>query len=163
TQAKVLRVLEQGELEKVGSQKLIVVNVRVIAATNKQLEEEIEQGHFRADLFFRLNVVPIHVPSLRERKEDIPLLVAYFPDNYSRANNFPVKTFAKELIARFQEMQWKGNIRELRNVVERLILMSSGTEVTVRDMENVIPGHVEGGQRKDLDQSLSQLETLKDF
>jgi two-component system nitrogen regulation response regulator NtrX len=164
TQAKVLRVLEQGELEKVGSSRLIVVDVRVIAATNKALEEEIENGHFRADLFFRLNVVPIHVPALRERKEDIPLLVRHFSDNYSREMNSPAKTFSRDVLERFQEMPWKGNIRELRNVVERLILLSSGNEITLQDLESIIPGTGEPAQRQqDLDLSLSQLETLKDF
>jgi two-component system nitrogen regulation response regulator NtrX len=149
TQAKVLRVLEQGELEKVGSSKLVVVNVRVIAATNKQLEEEIEAGRFRDDLFFRLNVVPIFVPPLRERKPDIPVLVKHFADNYSRENNFPPKSFTKEALDRFQDLPWKGNIRELRNVVERLVLMSSGNEIALNDIEVIIP--------------LEQLETLKDF
>jgi two-component system nitrogen regulation response regulator NtrX len=156
-------VLEQGELEKVGSSKLVVVNVRVIAATNKLLEEEIEAGRFREDLFFRLNVVPIFVPPLRERKADIPLLVKHFADNYCRENNFPPKTFRKEVLERFQELPWKGNIRELRNVVERLILMTSGNEIGLPDVETVIPGALVEQQPKDIDLSLEQLETLKDF
>src|SRR5262249_33044056 len=135
TQAKVLRVLEQGELEKVGSTKAIVVNVRVIAATNKPLEEEIENGRFRADLFFRLNVIPVYVPPLRERKSDIPLLARYFAENYGRENNFPLKTFSREVMDRFVDMPWMGNIRELRNVVERLILMSPNSEVSVSDLD----------------------------
>ena len=164
TQAKVLRVLEQGELEKVGSSKLIVVNVRVIAATNKKLEEEIENGHFRADLFFRLNVVPIFVPSLRDRKEDIPMLVRHFAELYSRENNIPVKTFNAEVIERFKEFRWKGNIRELRNTVERLILMSPANEIAIQDLAEVSPAGVElKTEGKDLDISLAQLETLKDF
>ncbi len=164
TQAKVLRVLEQGELEKVGSSKLIVVNVRVIAATNKKLEEEIENGHFRADLFFRLNVVPIFVPSLRDRTEDIPMLVRHFAELYSRENNIPVKTFNAEVIERFKEFRWKGNIRELRNTVERLILMSPANEIAIQDLAEVSPAGVElKTEGKDLDLSLSQLETLKDF
>src|SRR5262249_8103164 len=101
TQAKVLRVLEQGELEKVGSSRLIVVNVRVIAATNKPLEHEIEEGRFREDLFFRLNVVPLFVPPLRERREDIPHLVRYFAENYSKESNSPPKTFSREVIQFF--------------------------------------------------------------
>jgi two-component system nitrogen regulation response regulator NtrX len=164
TQAKVLRVLEQGELEKVGSSKLIVVNVRVIAATNKNLEEEIENGHFRADLFFRLNVVPIYVPSLRERKEDIPALARHFAELYSRENNVPVKTFNPEVIERFKEFRWKGNIRELRNTVDRLILMSSSNEITLQDLAEISPAGMETKtEGKDLDLSLAQLETLKDF
>jgi two-component system nitrogen regulation response regulator NtrX len=164
TQAKVLRVLEQGELEKVGSSKLIVVNVRVIAATNKNLEEEIENGHFRADLFFRLNVVPLFVPPLRDRKEDIPALVRHFSELYSRENNIPLKTFNAEVIERFKEFRWKGNIRELRNTVERLILMSPSNEITLQDLTEVSPTGIEGKtEGKDLDLSLAQLETLKDF
>ncbi len=162
TQAKVLRVLEQGELEKVGGSKLVVVNVRVIAATNKPLEEEIEEDRFREDLFFRLNVIPVHAPPLRERKSDIPLLVKYLAENYCTENNFPLKTFSREVLDRFQAMTWKGNIRELRNVVERLILMSPGNEITSRDVESVLPVTT-GAVQKDFDLSLAQLETLKDF
>ncbi len=162
TQAKVLRVLEQGELEKVGGSKLVVVNVRVITATNKPLEEEIEEGRFRTDLFFRLNVIPVYAPPLRDRKSDIPVLVKYLAENYCAENNFPLKTFSPEVIDRFQSMTWKGNIRELRNVVERLILMSPGNEITSRDVEAILPGST-GASQKDLDLSLSQLETLKDF
>lgn len=168
TQAKVLRVLEQGELEKVGSSRLIVVNVRVIAATNKALEEEIETGQFRADLFFRLNVVPVYVPALRERRDDIPLLVQYFAENYSRELNVPVKQFSAEVIERFKQMPWRGNIRELRNVVERLILMSTGNEVTVKDVNANLPSEIGSGPEalkggKEAGLSLAQLETLKDF
>lgn len=163
TQAKVLRVLEQGELEKVGGSRLIVVNVRVIAATNKPLEEEIDAGRFRADLFFRLNVIPIDVPPLRERKSDIPLLVKYFTENYCQENNFPMKIFTAAVLERFKDLQWKGNIRELRNVVERLILMSPGNEITAVDVDSILPGSAEPTGQKDLDVSLSQLETLKDF
>lgn len=164
TQAKVLRVLEQGELEKIGGSKLIVVNVRVIAATNKPLEEEIERGRFRADLFFRLNVIPMFVPPLRERRSDIPLLVRHFAENYCRENNFPVKTFSPEVLETFQSMPWKGNIREVRNVVERLILMSSNNEITMQDVATIIPTAT--GTKpveKELDFSLADLETLKDF
>lgn len=163
TQAKVLRVLEQGELEKIGSSKLIVVNVRVIAATNKPLEEEIENERFRADLFFRLNVVPIYVPALRERKPDIPLLVKYFAENYSRENNFPVKSFSSEVLEHFKDLPWKGNIRELRNVVERLILMSPGAQIEMRDVDSAIPGSAPAIKSKDTDLSFGELETLKDF
>ena len=163
TQAKVLRVLEQGELEKVGGSKLVVVNVRVIAATNKNLEEEIEAGRFRADLFFRLNVIPIYVPSLRERVVDIPLLVKHFSELYALENNFAPKEFSKEVLEKFQSLPWKGNIRELRNVVERLVLMSPGPAITVQDLEANILGMVGEVKTRELDLSLGQLETLKDF
>jgi two-component system nitrogen regulation response regulator NtrX len=163
TQAKVLRVLEQGEVEKVGSSKLVVVNVRVIAATNKPLEEEIEADRFREDLFFRLNVVPIFVPPLRDRKADIPVLTKHFAENYCRENNFPPKTFSRDVLEYFQDLSWKGNIRELRNVVERLVLMSSGNEITLQDVEAIVPGTAVEQKRQDMDLSLEQLETLKDF
>lgn len=162
TQAKVLRVLEQGELEKVGSPRLIVVNVRVIAATNKPLEQEIEDGHFREDLFFRLNVVPLYVPPLRERREDIPVLVRHFAENYSKESNFPVKTFSRDVLQFFQDLPWKGNIRELRNVVERLVLMSSGNEINMKDVQSLMPGAAAATQPAG-DLNLAQLETLKDF
>ena len=153
----------RGELEKAGSSKLVVVNVRVIAATNKMLEEEIEAGRFREDLFFRLNVVPIFVPPLRERRTDIPLLVKHLADNYCREKSFPPKTFRKEVLDRFQELPWKGNIRELRNVVERLILMTSGNEIMLADTETVIPGALVEQQQKDIDLSLEQLGNLEGF
>lgn len=163
TQAKVLRVLEQGELEKVGGSKLVVVNVRVIAATNKNLEEEIEAGRFRADLFFRLNVIPIYVPALRERLSDIALLVRHFAHLYALDNNFAPKQFSPEVLEKFQSLPWKGNIRELRNVVERLVLMSPGNMITLQDLEANIPGMVGEVKTRELDLSLGQLETLKDF
>ncbi|HJZ12503.1 MAG TPA: sigma-54 dependent transcriptional regulator, partial [Acidobacteriota bacterium] len=163
TQAKVLRVLEQGELEKVGGSRMVVVNVRVIAATNKRLEEEIEGGRFRADLFFRLNVIPIQVPPLRERREDIPLLVSHFAEIYSRENNFPVKTFALDVLRFFQDLPWNGNIRELKNVVERLFLMSPGTEIGMSDVNTYLPGGAIDTKMREAELSLSQLETLKDF
>jgi two-component system nitrogen regulation response regulator NtrX len=163
TQAKVLRVLEQGELEKIGSAKLIVVNVRVIAATNKPLEEEIEHDRFREDLFFRLNVVPIYVPSLRERKSDIPFLVKHFTENYSRENNCPMKSFSSEVMEHFKDLPWKGNIRELRNVVERLILMSPGSQIHLQDLQATIPGAAPAVKGKDAGLSFGELETLKDF
>jgi two-component system nitrogen regulation response regulator NtrX len=163
TQAKVLRVLEQGELEKVGGSRLVVVNVRVIAATNKNLEEEIEADKFRADLFFRLNVVPIYAPPLRDRVTDIPLLIKHFADHYAIENNFQPKRFSQEVIDRFQSFSWKGNIRELRNVVERLMLMSAGDQVTLQDLETNIPSMAPISTSRDLDVSLGELETLKDF
>jgi len=163
TQAKVLRVLEQGELEKVGGSKLVVVNVRVIAATNKNLEEEIEGGKFRADLFFRLNVLPIYVPPLRERLADIPLLVKYFADHYLAENNFQPKRFSQEVMDRFQSFSWKGNIRELRNVVERLVLMSPGEQITLQDLEVNIPSMGGASKTHELDVSWGDLVTLKDF
>jgi len=134
TQAKVLRVLQEQELERLGSNRIIKVDVRVIAATNKNLEEEIDRGAFREDLFYRLNVVPIHVPPLRDRKEDIPALVRHFADLFSRENNFKRKTFTVAAMERLKQNHWRGNIRELRNFVERLMIMSTGDAIDVPDL-----------------------------
>lgn len=133
-QTKVLRVLQENELTRVGSDKTIKVNVRVLAATNKDLKKEIERGTFREDLFHRLNVIPIHVPTLDERKEDIPLLVAHFSEQISAEQGIPTKSFSAEAVQALQARTWTGNIRELRNVVERLIILS-GKEISREDVE----------------------------
>ena len=134
TQAKVLRVLQEGEVERLGSARTIKVDVRVIAATNKNLEEEIEKGHFREDLYFRLAVIPIYVPPLRERPEDIPLLVRHFMEHFSRENNVRPKRITPAALEALQRYRWKGNIRELRNTVERLIIMTGGDTIEVADL-----------------------------
>src|SRR5947207_9525338 len=125
TQAKVLRVLQEGEVERLGSARTIKVDVRVIAATNKNLEEEIEKGHFREDLYFRLAVIPIYVPPLRERPEDVPPLVKHFMEQISRDSNVRPKRPAPAALEVLQRSRWKGNIRELRTTVERLRIMSA--------------------------------------
>ena len=129
TQAKVLRVLQEQELERLGSNRVIKVDVRVIAATNKNLEEEIDRHTFREDLFYRLNVVPIHVPALRERRDDMPALVRHFADLFARDNNFRRKTFTAPAMEKLKQQHWRGNIRELRNFVERLVIMTSGDSI----------------------------------
>ena len=134
TQAKVLRVLQEQELERLGSNKVIKVDVRVIAATNKNLEEEIDRNTFREDLFYRLNVVPIHVPALRERRDDIPALVRHFADLFARDNNFHRKTFTVAAMERLRQQHWRGNIRELRNFVERLVIMTGDDAVDAKDI-----------------------------
>ncbi len=134
TQAKVLRVLQEQELERLGSNRIIKVDVRVIAATNKNLEEEILRGTFREDLFYRLNVIPIHVPPLRDRKDDLASLVRHFADLFSRENNFRRKTFTATAMDRLKQHHWRGNIRELRNFVERLIIMSPSDQIDVKDL-----------------------------
>src|SRR5260221_998986 len=138
TQAKVLRVLQEGEVERLGSAKTATVDVRVIAATNKDLEEEIEKGTFREDLYFRLAVIPIAVPPLRERPEDIPMLVKHYLDTLSRENNQKPKRIAPAAIETMKRYRWRGNIRELRNTVERLIIMSAGDIIDVPDLPDVI-------------------------
>jgi len=134
-QTKVLRVLQENELTRVGSDKSIKVNVRVFAATNKDLKKEIELGNFREDLFHRLNVIPIHVPSLNDRKEDIPLLVSHFCEIICLEQGILPKKFESETIEAMQNKDWTGNIRELRNVVERLIILG-GDNITLQDFES---------------------------
>jgi two-component system nitrogen regulation response regulator NtrX len=134
TQAKVLRVLQEGEVERVGSSRTIKVDVRVIAATNKVLEREIERGTFREDLFFRLSVIPIFVPPLRERNEDIPVLVRHFLGVFTRENNFRPRRITPPAMDALQRHRWKGNIRELRNAVERTIIMTPGETIDVDDL-----------------------------
>ena len=133
-QAKVLRVLEEQRFEPVGSNTTVKVDVRIIAATNKRLDEEIERGVFRADLFYRLNVIPFEVPPLRERREDIPLLTAHFNRKYSAAYARAPKTFADEAMERLSAYDWPGNVRELRNTVERVVIMSIKEKITAADL-----------------------------
>ena len=138
TQAKVLRVLQEGEVERLGSARTIKVDVRVIAATNKNLEEEIEKGNFREDLYFRLAVIPIRVPPLRERPDDIPLLVRHYMEYFSRENNTRPKRITNAALESMQRYRWKGNIRELRNTVERLIIMTGSDSIDVADLPGAI-------------------------
>jgi two-component system nitrogen regulation response regulator NtrX len=138
TQAKVLRVLQEGEVERIGSARTIRVDVRVVAATNKDLEREIEQGRFREDLYFRLSVIPIRVPPLRERPEDIPLLVRHFTELFSRENNRRPARFTPAAIEYLQRARWKGNVRELRNTVERLLIMTPRDVIDVADVRDVL-------------------------
>src|SRR5204862_5816842 len=138
TQAKVLRVLQEGEVERLGSARTIKVDVRVIAATNKNLEEEIEKGSFREDLYFRLAVIPIHVPPLRERPGDIPLLVRHYMETFSRENNTRPKRITPAAVDALQRYRWKGNIRELKNTVERMIIMTGGDTIDVADLPGTV-------------------------
>jgi two-component system nitrogen regulation response regulator NtrX len=138
TQAKVLRVLQEGEVERLGSARTIKVDVRVIAATNKDLEAEIDRGTFREDLYFRLSVIPIRVPPLRDRREDIPALVRHFVDVFSRENNRRPQRFTPAALDFMQKARWKGNVRELKNTVERLLIMTPGDAIDLEDLRDVI-------------------------
>lgn len=142
TQSKVLRVLEEGEVQKVGSSKINKVDVRVIAATNKDLGKEKKEGTFREDLYFRLDVISIYSPSLREKKEDIPLLVEYFSKIYAEENNFKVKKFSEDMVEAMMKYPWKGNVRELKNVVERLIIMTEADIIERQDLPERIRGEI---------------------
>jgi two-component system, NtrC family, nitrogen regulation response regulator NtrX len=136
-QAKVLRALQEGKITRVGADKDINVDVRVVAATNKDLLKEVEDKNFRLDLYHRLGVIIIHVPSLNDRREDIPLLVDYFLDMIAAEYGQPKKAIEKEAMSALQQYNWTGNIRELRNVVERLIILSAKT-ITKEDVESYV-------------------------
>jgi len=159
-QAKVLRALEQGVVTRVGGSKPIKVDVRVVAATNKGLAEEIEGGRFREDLFYRLNVVPVHIPPLRERREDIPMLVRHFAEVTARADRVAPKRFTDEAVARLLALEWPGNVRELRNTVERLLILSGGEQVRGEDIDLLVGG---GAGASGMGAELLSAETFGDF
>jgi two-component system nitrogen regulation response regulator NtrX len=144
TQAKLLRVLQEGVVTRVGGSKSIQVDVRVLAATNKDIGAEIAESRFREDLYYRLNVVEIEVPPLRTRLEDIPLLVAHFTETLSAGGGVPRKQFSEDAIRRLRARTWPGNVRELRNAVERLLILSPGKVVGGGDVGRLLPGGDEG-------------------
>jgi two-component system, NtrC family, nitrogen regulation response regulator NtrX len=159
-QAKVLRVLQDGVVTRIGGAKPVEVDVRVLAATNKNLEAEIGEQRFREDLFYRLNVVPIHVPPLRERREDIPLLVAHFVNVLTKREGVAARTVSPDAVERLAKLDWPGNVRELRNAIERLLILASGPRVTADDVGRLGGGH-------DTDQtglgSLLDCKTFEEF
>jgi len=158
TQAKVLRVLQNGEVEPVGAERTVQVDVRVVAATNRNLEDEIAAGRFREDLFYRLNVIPVRTPALREHLEDLPLLVDHFVRRYADQNNYKAKELVPDAIAHLKALPWKGNVRELKNLVERLLILSPGEKVTREDVLGAT-----GGARPELSTSLLAVATLREF
>ena len=137
TQAKVLRILQERCFERVGGTRLVSVDVRIIAATNKELDEEIRQGRFREDLYYRLNVVPFRVPALRERPADIRLLIPYFMDQFHRREGRESKVFLPETLEMLRSYDWPGNVRELRNIVERILIMTPGRVISPADIPNL--------------------------
>jgi two-component system nitrogen regulation response regulator NtrX len=153
TQAKVLRVIETQEFQRVGGNKNINVDVRIIAATNKDLREEGKKGSFREDLFFRLNVIPLFIPPLRERKEDIPILVEYFLDSLAAEYGRPPRKILPEALKYLQSYDWPGNVRELKNVIERLVIMTPSNRIDAKNL--FIPVEHEGPD-------YFQYKTLKD-
>ena len=158
TQAKVLRVLQNGEVEPVGSHDLVRVDVRVLAATNRSLEEEIAEGRFREDLYYRLNVLPIGTPPLREHLDDIPELVDYFVRRYAATNNLRPGEFSSSAISRLQAMEWHGNVRELKNIIERLLILGEDARIEGSTVAASI-----GGEQDDLASLLSSATTLRQF
>jgi two-component system nitrogen regulation response regulator NtrX len=156
-QAKVLRVLQDNVITRIGGAKPISVDVRVIAATNKTLESEIAAGKFREDLYYRLNVVPIHVPPIRERREDIPTLAQYFVATLSAREGIPPRTFTQDALERLTSLDWPGNVRELRNTVERLLILAPDSEISARDIDRL------AGQRVLDDAGLATLTQCRTF
>lgn len=138
TQVKLLRVLQEREFEPLGSTRTISVDIRIIAATNKNLEEEVKEGNFREDLFYRLNVVPIEVPPLRRRKEDIPLLAKHFLNVYREKNQIPIKGFLSQTVDLMMRYDWPGNIRELENAIERAVLLCRGEYISLDDLPHPV-------------------------
>ena len=156
-QAKVLRVLQDGVVTRIGGAKPVQVDVRVLAATNKMVEEEITAGRFREDLYYRLNVVPVHVPPLRERREDIPLLVMHFTSVLSEREGVAPRVVEPEAVRCLTEFDWPGNVRELRNTIERLLILSAGPRVTEADVDRLV------GRRATEETSLGALGSAKTF
>lgn len=134
TQAKILRILQEQRFQRVGGSRFIQVDVRVVAATNKNLEEEIKAGRFREDLYHRLNVIPVEVPPLRDRREDIPLLVEEFVEEFCKGRGYPRRQFSDGVMEAFKQYTWPGNVRELKNVVERLLILARSQVVEVADL-----------------------------
>jgi DNA-binding NtrC family response regulator len=141
-QAKLLRALEERRIERLGGNESIAVDVRIISATHRPLEQEIAAGNFRADLFYRLRVVTVEIPPLRERREDIPLLAETFARMASERYGLPARSLAPSALRRLLEYEWPGNVRELRNVIERAAVLAEGEELTARDLpEEIKDGH----------------------
>jgi DNA-binding NtrC family response regulator len=130
-QVKLLRVLQERVVERVGSNQPVKVDIRLIAATNRDLEQAVKDGHFREDLFYRLNVVPLHMPSLRERREDVPLLAAHFAAKAAEKHDRPLPALDAALADALHEYDWPGNVRELENLVERLVVLTQGARLGV--------------------------------
>ncbi|MBI5730195.1 MAG: sigma-54-dependent Fis family transcriptional regulator [Ignavibacteriales bacterium] len=157
-QAKVLRAIEEGKIERVGGNSKIDVNVRIISATNKDLQEEIKKGNFREDLYHRLNVIPIHIPPLRERKDDIPLLIEHFSKIICDKNKFAQKKYSDAAIKALQSLTWKGNVRELKNVVERIVIMVPKTDINEKDISMFTPN-----QGSNVDDLLNISNSFQEF
>jgi transcriptional regulator with GAF, ATPase, and Fis domain len=146
-------VLQEGEFERIGNAKTIKVDVRIIAATNRKLSQEIKNGNFREDLYYRLNVFPIHIPPLRERKEDIPLLVNYFVINFSRKVGKNIETISQSTIDQLTEYNWPGNVRELENIIERAVITNEGNKLKLSEvLPKVTPTISSEGESKTLEE-----------
>ncbi len=158
TQAKILRILEEQRFERVGGSRPIQVDARIVAATNKNLEEEIARGTFREDLYHRINVIPLHVPALRERREDIPLLAAHFLQELAQENETPPKTIGPKALEALANLPWPGNVRELKNFIWRLAILSPSPHIDLNNLSLASPAAAEAATR-----GLEGLLTLSDF
>ncbi|WP_103030368.1 sigma-54-dependent transcriptional regulator [Salinibacter altiplanensis] len=161
-QAKVLRVLEENEIERVGGEHTIPVDVRVVAATNKDLMEEIEAGQFREDLYHRIGVILIDVPPLRDRREDIPLLTRHIAERVAQRNGLPPKDFSEEAIQRLQRYDWRGNVRELHNVVERLLILAENPVIEGDDIDRFVRAGTDEGPTQDLIEAYDDFSDARD-
>ena len=163
TQAKILRVLQEKQFQRVGGSRTLEVDVRVIAATNKNLEEEIQRGTFREDLYYRLNVVPIEVPCLRDRTADIPTLVDVFLEEASHQSKEPKRSMSPEAVKLLQQYSWPGNVRELKNLIERLVIMSTDQLIEVKDLPKPYNPDTKSGSSEGIDSLLAvpELKTAK--
>ncbi|GAB5519734.1 MAG: sigma-54 dependent transcriptional regulator [Rhodothermales bacterium] len=163
-QAKVLRALQENKITRVGGDRSIDVDVRVVAATNKDLLGAIEEGEFREDLYHRLSVILIHVPPLRERRQDVPVITQHFSERLARRNGLDPKPFSKDALDMMKTLEWRGNIRELHNVVERLLILSEGDTVALRDVERYVqPGGGGGNQLLNLIERYDQFSDFRDM
>ncbi len=159
TQVKLLRVLQEREFERLGGEETIKVNLRIIAATNKDLKKEVDEGRFREDLYYRLNVVHIPLPNLKQRKEDIPLLAQYFLNSFNAKHNKSVKGFSKQAMAQMENYIWPGNIRELQNVIENLVVFSQTDMISVESLPDQISAFESQSKlHLDVGQTLADIE-----
>jgi len=154
-QVRILRVLQEQEFERVGSNQTLKVNIRVISASNRNLKEAVKQGIFRSDLFYRLNVFPLEVPPLRERKEDIPPLVAHFLSRFSKKLGKPVPQVSQSTMLRLQDYAWPGNVREMENVIERATILADGPTLQIDDS---IEGQIDAGDNTGYAKTLQKIE-----
>ncbi|HSB77637.1 MAG TPA: sigma-54 dependent transcriptional regulator, partial [Candidatus Methylomirabilis sp.] len=157
-QAKILRALQEREIERVGGTRTIKIDVRVIAATNRELKKAVEEGTFREDLYYRLNVVPITLPDLKDRQEDIPLLANHFVQKFSQESNPSIREISKEAMAILLSYSWPGNVRELENIIERAVTLGRGPAIQPSDL----PPHLAGGADP-LERALAKEATLEDL
>ena len=163
-QAKVLRALQENKITRVGGDRAIPVDVRVIAATNKDLLQEIEDGNFREDLYHRLSVILIHLPPMRERRDDLPIIMNHFAERLARRNGLSTKQFAPDALRRLQTYEWRGNVRELHNVVERLLILSIGDTISLEEVERYVqPGGSHGNPVEGLINQYTEFSDFRDM